>query len=216
MDLEKMDAFFDSRVAIYDSHMLLELQLSEFYKEIANCFPKETENRFLLDLGCGTGLELDELLQKNPNLTVTGIDLSQGMLQELHRKYPNKNILFRCGSYLNEDFGVNMVDYVLSTYSLHHFKEDDKLKLYQKVYSCLRNDGMYVEGDYTCKTMQEQQFFLAEKERLCRENNTMDELYHVDTPFTVETQIKLFKAAGFTNIQLKKTWENTSIFVVKK
>lgn len=37
----------------------------------------------ILDIGCGTGLELDEIWKRNPEISVTGIDLSQSMLNEL-------------------------------------------------------------------------------------------------------------------------------------
>ena len=44
----------------------------------------------------------------------------------------------------------------------------------------------------------------------------MDEFYHYDTPCTIETQMKLFKRAGFNYCE--KVWreENTTIIVARK
>jgi tRNA (cmo5U34)-methyltransferase len=216
MQLEKMDEFFNTRAKIYDSHMLDDLQLEQFYDEIANCFPKDKNAPVLLDLGVGTGLELERLFSLYLDMSVTGIDLSQGMLDVLRDKYHDKNINTICGSYFDVGFGKDKYDFVLSTYSLHHFSEEKKLELYKKVYSALRTGGNYIEGDYTCKTQEEQDLYIKENERLRSENNITEGFYHYDTPFTVETQIKLLKAAGFGNVQLVKEWDNTSIIVADK
>lgn len=41
----------------------------------------------LLDIGCGSGLELDTVFQRFPSLQVTGIDLSEKMLDRLVQKH---------------------------------------------------------------------------------------------------------------------------------
>ena len=86
--LEKMNAFFNARAESYDNHMLVDLGLDAFHEEIANqIHPAKAEFR-LLDLGCGTGIELERLFKKYPHMSVTGIDLSPGMLKQLKAKYP--------------------------------------------------------------------------------------------------------------------------------
>lgn len=56
--LEKMDAFFANRLAGYDEHMLTAIQgAEEFYPFTAALLPMEAGCE-VLDLGCGTGLEL--------------------------------------------------------------------------------------------------------------------------------------------------------------
>ena len=57
--LERMDEFFDRRLEGYDKHMLTEIESAqEFYLFTAACLP-DTPGCALLDLGCGTGLELE-------------------------------------------------------------------------------------------------------------------------------------------------------------
>jgi len=216
MQLERMDTFFNARAEIYDSHMLKELQLEVFYKEIAECLPAGNAEPALLDLGIGTGLELERLFAKFPGLKVTGIDISQGMLDLLYKKYPDKNITALCGSYFDIDFGKDKYDFALSTYSLHHFGEAKKTKLYRKVFDALRRDGIYVEGDYTCKTPEEQEKYIKESEQLYNKNNIPEGFYHYDIPFTAEMQMKLFKSAGFSDVKIIREWENTSIIKARK
>ena len=78
--LEKMSDFFEARLDGYDEHMLTNIESAEeFYSFTAKQLPT-TENCHILDLGCGTGLELEEYYLLNPSESVTGIDFSQGML----------------------------------------------------------------------------------------------------------------------------------------
>jgi tRNA (cmo5U34)-methyltransferase len=131
-DLEEMAAFFNARADGYDSFMLDDVGLNSFYKRVADCADMPISR--LLDLGCGTGLELVGFFEKYPNMEVTGVDMSDEMLKKLHEKYPNKKIRLICGSYFDVDF-EGMYDCVLSTLSLHHFSEDSKLSQYKRIYS---------------------------------------------------------------------------------
>ena len=85
--LEKMSDFFEKRLDTYDEHMMNNIESArEFYPFTADHLPKR-ENCTVLDLGCGTGLELGEYFNINPTAHVTGIDLSKGMLDALKNKF---------------------------------------------------------------------------------------------------------------------------------
>ena len=71
------------------------------------------------DLGCGTGLELEEYYLRCPSAKVTGIDLSQGMLSALRKKFANQDITVVVGSYFDMPFGENVFDAAVSVESLH-------------------------------------------------------------------------------------------------
>ena len=74
MKLEKMDEFFDARIDGYDEHMKRNIEgASGFYAYTASLLPAAGECR-ILDLGCGTGLELEAYFDLNPSAKVTGID----------------------------------------------------------------------------------------------------------------------------------------------
>ena len=214
--LEKMGEFFNLRAEIYDNHMLVDLELDEFYEEIARLVEFDALNPKLLDLGCGTGIELEKLFVKYPGIRVTGIDLAAEMLKKLENKYKDKNIDLICGSYFDVKFGSDF-DVVLSTYSLHHFSEPEKLALYKKVFESMKPCGLYIEGDYTVKTDEEQTLYINELARYKKEQNLPDDnFYHYDTPMTAANQIKLLKLAGFADIKIIKQWESTTIITAKK
>ena len=87
--LEKMSDFFEARLDVYDEHMLTNIEsASEFYPFTASLLPT-AEHSTVLDLGCGTGLELEKYYKICPTARVTGIDLSAGMLDALKSKFPD-------------------------------------------------------------------------------------------------------------------------------
>ena len=118
--LEAMSDFFTARTEMYDEHMLTEVEgCKEGYKKMASLLPEDCET--LLDLGCGTGLELDEIFRLYPDIKVVGIDLTQSMLDKLRQKHPAKEMRLICGDYFQEPFGANVFDCAVSFQTMHHF-----------------------------------------------------------------------------------------------
>ena len=131
--LEKMSEFFESRLATYDEHMLANIESAkEFYPYTASLLPMKESAR-VLDLGCGTGLELEYFFEKNPSASVTGIDLSSGMLSALKNKFPNRTVELFCGSYFDIPLGDDKYDAAVSVESLHHFTKQEKIPLYKNL-----------------------------------------------------------------------------------
>lgn len=117
---ERMDEFFNTRADIYDTQHIKKIDGGkECYYEIARHIPSNT--KMLLDLGCGTGLELEPIFNRFPNIQVTGIDLSAKMLEKLSQKYSGRSIQLVNDSYFTADLGIKQYDTVISIMSFHHF-----------------------------------------------------------------------------------------------
>lgn len=124
--MEEMTSFFSKRADGYDTHMLTNVSgCKEGYEAMATLIPKSCQS--LLDLGCGTGLELDEIFKVLPEIEVTGIDLTQEMLNKLAQKHPDKSIHLICGSYFDVPFSSSTYDCAISFQTLHHFSHDMKI-----------------------------------------------------------------------------------------
>ena len=208
--LERMDDFFTARINGYDEHMKSNIEgASLFYKFTAILLPAG-ENAKVLDLGCGTGLELEEFFLVNPNAKVTGIDLTEAMLDSLKAKFPDKDITTICGSYFDVLFGDGIFDAAVSVESLHHFSKEEKIPLYAKLWRALKPDGYFILTDYYVETDEQEMFFRQELIRLRKEQNLPDEVfYHYDTPLTVEHEKEALMAAGFTKVEALNHWEAT-------
>ena len=113
MKLEKMDDFFAARLDGYDEHMRRDIEGdSGFYACTASLLPLAEESR-VLDLGCGTSLELEEYFAVNPGAAVTGIDLSEAMLHALKAKFPDKDLTLIRASYFDVPLGNGLYAHVL-------------------------------------------------------------------------------------------------------
>ena len=203
MPLEEMGSFFNARVEGYERHMLQDLDGARNYIEIANLIPT-TKGLKLLDLGCGTGLELDEIFKVNSAVQVTGIDLAEKLLEKLSKKHVARksqlNLVF--ADYFEYDFGKSVFDVALSVQTLHHFSYEEKSGLYKRIYDSLTQNGFYIESDYMAPTQEFEDFHFAENKRIRTEQGITEGYYHFDTPCTVENQIGMLKKAGFTLVEI--------------
>ena len=202
--LEKMDEFFENRIDSYDDHMLSESHIRNGYIKMAELIPENPKK--LLDLGCGTGLELIEIFKKFPEIIVTGIDMTQKMLDKLQTKFSHKNIKLIKANYLEYDLGKNIYDIIISYETLHHLEHEEKIKLYEKIFDALVINGYYIECDYMVNTQEEENYHFSENKKLRIEQGIKEgEFYHYDTPCTIENQIMMIKKAGFKIV--KEEWK---------
>lgn len=208
--LEKMAAFFEARLDDYDQHMLNNIAgAKEFYPFTTMQLPQGVDAA-ILDLGCGTGLELEYYYLQNPTAKVTGIDLSVGMLQALKEKFPDKHLKVLQGSYFDLPLGEACFDGAVSVESLHHFNQQEKIGLYTKLHAALKNEGYFVLTDYFALSDTEEQTLRQELEQLRREEGICDgEFYHFDAPLTVDHEIQALQIAGFTQVEILKNWGAT-------
>ncbi len=214
--LERMDDFFAARTEMYDEHMLTEVGgCKEGYEKMARLVPLGCKN--LLDLGCGTGLELDEIFKLSPRIKVTGIDLTEAMLQKLREKHPDKDMTLICGDYFQVPFGVGEYDCAISFQTMHHFPKDKKQKLYKKLCESLTDEGVYIECDYMVFTQEEEDLWFSENHRLRKEQGIIgDGFYHYDTPCSVDNQIELLTRSGFVPVEQVFCMGNTVMLRAKK
>ena len=208
--LEKMDAFFEARLDGYDSHMMQNIAGAEaFYPFTAQCLPAEP-GCSVLDLGCGTGLELEFYFQKNPSARITGIDLSRGMLHALQHKFPDKYIRLICDSYFDAPFGEACFDAAVSVESLHHFTKAEKLPLYRKLRQALKPGGYFILTDYFALSDAEEREHRQNLLRLKKEQQIADSaFYHYDTPLTVAHEKEALLEAGFSSVVTLSSWGAT-------
>ena len=178
--LEAMGAFFDSRISEYEDHMS---PWQKHYEWMAQLLPSHAET--LLDLGCGSGLELDPIFRRFPNLRVTGVDLSEEMLALLKRKHPQRALTLVQADYFCHDFG------------------EKKTSLFSRLCRSLKPGGVYLECDYIARTQAIEDLVFAECARRRRRDGIPGDVFvHFDTPLTLEHEMDAMKQAGFSRVEL--------------
>lgn len=214
---EEMESFFQIRADGYDEHMRNNVSSFDvLYSKISEPIRPTEEKIEILDLGCGTGLELEEIFKRAPNCLITGIDLSEQMLNRLREKYQNflKQIKLIKDSYITYPFNQRKYDYIISVMTMHHWLEEEKLTLYKKIRAALKDGGKYIEGDYIVSEEEEKEFLLNYERQMKLIDK--DGLYHIDIPMTEKKQIRLLKEAGFGNVEIIHRDEGNRIFVASK
>jgi len=210
-----MDRFFDERADSYDEHMRAELErFDAFYAAVADSMPVTDEPIEILDLGIGTGLELPGILSRAPRATITGIDVSEGMLDRLRAKFPDasKDLRLIHGSFLEVDLGEAAYDIVISTMALHHWLPDRKLSLYRRIGAALRLGGLFVNGDYVEDSSTTSPLPTCPGSR---EGNGGG-LVHVDHPLTIQEELGLLSRSGFGPVRVAFRTEHAAVLVARR
>ena len=209
--LEEMDAFFNARIDGYEEHMS---HWKEHYKwmarQLSDEWDGEGNGKTLLDIGCGSGLELDCIYEKFPDLHVTGIDMSEEMLAKLSSKHVNHSLKLIQADYFIHPFGENCFDAAVSFETLHHFTMEKKKEVFAKLYRCLKPGGIYLECDYIADTQEIEDLLFAECERRRKRDGIAPETFvHFDTPLTLEHEMQAMRESGFDQVELVDDLDGT-------
>lgn len=208
--MEEMSDFFAKRLHDYEEHMSV---WEESYQVFAEVLPLECQK--ILDLGCGTGLELDKIWQKNPDIEVTGVDLCADMLKKLLEKHHDKHLVTICQDYFQYDFGYGKWDAVISFESLHHFLPERKRGLYRRIYCSLKEKGVFILGDYIACCIEEEELLRSVYLKKRKQSPISESCYvHFDIPLTLEHEKELLQEAGFV---IEKILDgNAAIIIAQK
>lgn len=185
---QKVKSFFNEKIDTYD-------EVHSIFMETKRSLTKHLDKdaKRILDLGAGTGLELIHLFKEYPDIEVTVIDISENMLEELKKRSFASHVTTICGDFFEIEFGKDY-DAVISTAALHHFKQEEKIKLYKKIWYCLKDNGQFLNCDRIAFTQE------MEDEQLYELDYNMENHKHIDIPLTIEHEIEVLQKDGFKDI----------------
>ncbi|MFH1610304.1 MAG: class I SAM-dependent methyltransferase [Patescibacteria group bacterium] len=98
----------------------------------------------ILDLGCGNGRLLQ--LLKNKNISYTGLDNSNKLIQKAKKEYQEKNITFITDDILDlSQFKSNSFDKIFMVASFNHIPSKElQKKVITNLYRILKKDGILI------------------------------------------------------------------------
>lgn len=125
---------YDQAAKLYAQHRH-QLRSDKYLYKLIDLLPKQAE---ILDIGCGDGVPVDQILVKKDFL-VTGIDISSVQIGLAQKNVPRGNFLVRDMTQLRS--GEFEVAAVVCFYALFHIDRDRHLEILKKINSFLPQNG---------------------------------------------------------------------------
>ena len=205
-EIEHMRDFFNSAAVVWDKVFGTDA-VDPLYRAVAAQIAQTEAAIRILVLGCGTGLELNDIFARVPNARISGIDLAAGMLAELRKKFRTRlsQIDLIEASYVDLPLGGQRYDYVVATLTVHHLPPETKLDLYRRIRTALKLNGCYVEGDQSTSPRREQEILHWYQAYIATLPGGDKGEWNYDVTLSAETTERLLREAGFSTVEL--TWE---------
>lgn len=105
----------------------------------------------VLELCCGEGLLAEMLLEQLPGFSYVGLDGSDLMLAQAHKRLSRFSGRFQLRSFNLGGYAWRKIDHsvhgVVSSLAIHHLDGEGKQKLFQDVYTMLSAGGVFIVAD---------------------------------------------------------------------
>ena len=210
MDIKKT---FDEEAKIYER---TSREVNIYFDEALDFLVKNLEinpNAKILDVCCGTGILTDKVLKSYPNVSVTGVDFSSGMLEVAKARLKGYNFTGVLGDVCNEKTFENLgqFDIIITSFGLHNIHGyENKQQALKNIASVLKNGGQYITCDILKGETQEieqsyRQFqyeWLKKSYDEKQSQEWMNLLQEEDEQETFENNVKLLKNAKIENVKL--------------
>ncbi len=115
-------------------------------KRITDTINPESGER-ILDFGCGTGTLCSLILQRAPEASIIGADADPYMINLARKKYLNIQFVLTDGVQI--PFPNTCFDKVVSSWTFHHFTENEKIHHLHEILRVLKPGGLFLLADWT-------------------------------------------------------------------
>jgi len=183
----------------------------DFYKVALDIIPfaRQRELR-IMDLGAGTGYFSALIADRFPNAQLVLIDISAEMLRIAEQKIDqldHQRVSFLQADYLHADFH-GTYDLVVSSLSIHHLDDSEKLALFARIFNVLEPGGTFVncdqvQGENTFADKLFRRTWLQQVTENGVDEQTLQaalERMQEDRPAPVSAQLQWLQDVGFVDV----------------
>lgn len=223
------DDFFYVVEDNYDDYVELAIPFyQEMHAELVRVLraKKNTQPWIVLDLGSGTGKTSAQILKHFNVSRLDAIDLFDVMHAHARERLASfiDKITFITGDFMNVEFNGSF-DVCVSALAIHHQTAEGKRHVFEKIYSRLDADGIFVMIDWTKFTDSQINHLAFEsaaenvssKVRDKRTVSNWIEHWHTkNIPDTIEDQIRWLREAGFPAVECTLRYWGMTMICAKK
>ncbi|OGN03667.1 MAG: hypothetical protein A2655_03905 [Candidatus Yanofskybacteria bacterium RIFCSPHIGHO2_01_FULL_43_42] len=184
-----------------------------------------SSDKYILDLGYGSGQVEEMLYAQIPDANIVGTDNSDVMIELSKKRLGDKFSKLTVINHSLEDIEAlelpkGNYQYVISVQALHHLTHDQQKKIFQFVYNTLGSGGSFLFIDRIALDVQTfEQSYKAIYEKMFNkpfEGYKKDIEQKGDYPGTPEEHISWLQEVGFKATCLNKKFDRAFILGVKK
>jgi len=207
-----VEEVFDKYAGDYDSKRKLLIPChDDFYRIALDAIPFSRQRELrVLDLGAGTGYFSTLIADRYPSAQLVLMDVSAEMLRIAEQKFERLNqgrVTFLRADYVHADF-QGTYDLVVSSLSLHHLADHEKIAVYRKICRVLEPGGTFVNCDQirganTWADKLFHRFWLQQVKDNGVDEKTLAaalERMQEDQPATLADQLHWLAEQGFTDV----------------
>ncbi|MDD1716269.1 MAG: class I SAM-dependent methyltransferase [Methanolinea sp.] len=146
--MEEVKTAFDALAGEYDSQRRWIIpEIEAFYGAAVWSAEWEGKEPDVLDVGAGTGLLSELLLNRYPGARMTLLDISEKMLEVARTRFAGKeHVRYFVADYSREEI-PGRYDLICSALSIHHLTNEDKQRLFSRIFRSLNPGGVFVNAD---------------------------------------------------------------------
>jgi len=226
--MEKVRSHFDKEAQEFDGIIKnLIPYYDQMVEAIVSTIPFENSSNIeVLDLGCGTGTVSRAVRDAYPKANLTCLDISVNMLQMARVKLADiTEVKFINSDFYHFDFDKKY-DAIVSSLALHHLATSkDKLEIYKKINSSLKNEGILINADIVLAStaILQKRYMEYWKRFMCMnvssddiENKWIPKYYEEDRPISMVEHIDMLKEVGFDSVDVVWKYYNFAVYMALK
>ena len=198
---------------------------NDYYKNTTKFIISNIEKpKRVLDLGAGTGLLSYFWYQECPSAEYVLVDIADEMLNVARKRFDGMSSI----SYQVLDYSKELpsgdFDVIASALSIHHLENEDKQKLFSKIYDKLSNGALFVNYDQFCGRQSEMdEWFNSYWESQLATSGLSEhdielwrERQKLDRECSAEEEIEMLRKSGFNTVECVYSYQKFSVIVAVK
>ena len=198
---------------------------SDYYENTTKFIISNIEKpKRVLDLGAGTGLLSSFWYQECPSAEYVLVDIADEMLNIARKRFDGiSSISYQVLDY-SKELPSGDFDVIASALSIHHLENEDKQKLFSKIYDKLSNGALFVNYDQFCGRQSEMdEWFNSYWESQLATSGLTEhdielwrERQKLDRECSIEEEIEMLRKSGFKTVECVYSYQKFSVIMAVK